>query len=341
MKVKTIGRGQDNSIVVNDTKVSRVHLQMVQDDNGNISVVDLGSVNGTFVNGARISSETRLKVGDEVRIGDTCLPWQEYFSQEKPEKTGVAQMAAISKEKPQQSPRPKRKFMWIYVVAGAFVSLLLVLGYLLIYNKQKTEEVKTELKQLESERNDLELEYKLKAAEKEEADAEKEYTKARDRLNQAKSKVERDSLYRILEEIKQAKDAAKAERDAMVKEAQEAAEAARKADADKRAAEEMAKAEREKAEKAAMEAKAAQEAKSQDASNQEKMDDLIDEKEFNELVKKLDLGLAKKICKELKIDHKSNHTGTLINLIKKKYKEAQNDEEKKKIYEKVRKIVEN
>ena len=64
MIVKTVGRGQESSIVVTDSKVSRIHLQLVQDDNGNISVVDLDSTNGTYVNGIRIVSETRLKEGD-------------------------------------------------------------------------------------------------------------------------------------------------------------------------------------------------------------------------------------------------------------------------------------
>ena len=81
MIVKTIGRGQDNNIVINDEKVSRTHLQMVQDDSGNISVVDVGSTNGTYVNGVRIIGETRLKDGDNVRIGNTNLPWKSYFTE--------------------------------------------------------------------------------------------------------------------------------------------------------------------------------------------------------------------------------------------------------------------
>ena len=76
MKVITIGRStENNDIVVNDEKVSRNHLQMVMDDNGNYSVVDLGSTNGTYVNGRRISGEVRLQPNDEVRIGQTVLPW--------------------------------------------------------------------------------------------------------------------------------------------------------------------------------------------------------------------------------------------------------------------------
>lgn len=43
MKVITIGRSSDNNIVINDAKVSRTHLQLVQNDSGICSVVDLNS----------------------------------------------------------------------------------------------------------------------------------------------------------------------------------------------------------------------------------------------------------------------------------------------------------
>ena len=184
MIVKTIGRGQDNNIVVNDTKVSRAHLQIVQDDNGNISVVDLGSANGTYVNGVRITSETPLRTGDELRIGDTILPWCKYFPKEDNQAHQILQH--------------KRNPKWFYIAGGTIVILLLGGGYLLLHNKQKTEEVRSELAQTENERNALEMARKLEEAEKEEALAEKEYAHALERLNKAKSKRERDSLNRIV-----------------------------------------------------------------------------------------------------------------------------------------------
>lgn len=81
MKIITIGRNQENNnIVINDEKVSRNHLQLVQDDQGNCFATDLGSTNGTFVNGQRISGKTLLHSGDELRIGNTVLPWQDYIA---------------------------------------------------------------------------------------------------------------------------------------------------------------------------------------------------------------------------------------------------------------------
>jgi pSer/pThr/pTyr-binding forkhead associated (FHA) protein len=48
--------------------VSRKHAVLIEQD-GEILIEDLGSLNGTFVNRKRIDSATRLQSGDEVQIG--------------------------------------------------------------------------------------------------------------------------------------------------------------------------------------------------------------------------------------------------------------------------------
>jgi aspartyl protease family protein len=83
MKVITIGRDTDNDVVINDSKVSRHHLQIVSESAGQFRVVDLGSSNGTFVNERTISGETAINANDAIRIGNTVLPWQNYFQAEK------------------------------------------------------------------------------------------------------------------------------------------------------------------------------------------------------------------------------------------------------------------
>lgn len=80
MKVVTIGRSEQNDIVINDYKASRHHLQIVQQDNGQYSLVDFGSTNGTFVNGQRVFGQISLNPTDIVRIGSTTLPWRNYFN---------------------------------------------------------------------------------------------------------------------------------------------------------------------------------------------------------------------------------------------------------------------
>jgi len=79
MKVITIGRSSENDVVINDTKVSRHHLQIIHDDYGNFRLSDFGSANGTFVNGRKICGEIALQNNDIVRIGNSTIPWKGYF----------------------------------------------------------------------------------------------------------------------------------------------------------------------------------------------------------------------------------------------------------------------
>lgn len=79
MKVITIGRSSENDVIINDIKVSRHHLQIIQDDYGSFRLCDFGSANGTFVNGRKISGEIMLSKNDIIRIGNTTLAWKEYF----------------------------------------------------------------------------------------------------------------------------------------------------------------------------------------------------------------------------------------------------------------------
>ena len=80
MKTITIGRHPDNNVVIKDPIVGRHHLQITQHDDGHFSVADLNSKNGTFINGKRVYGEVRLSPSDEIQIGRTTLPWQNYFA---------------------------------------------------------------------------------------------------------------------------------------------------------------------------------------------------------------------------------------------------------------------
>src|SRR3954451_4045159 len=56
-----------------DSEISRVHARIYHDPSGQLTVEDLGSTNGTFVNDNRISTPTSLRPGDQVRVGQTTL----------------------------------------------------------------------------------------------------------------------------------------------------------------------------------------------------------------------------------------------------------------------------
>jgi FHA domain/Domain of unknown function (DUF1707) len=63
-----VGRSRSCGCIVADPTVSRAHAALSYAD-GSWSLRDLGSTNGTFVNGRRISGETEVKPGDEVAFG--------------------------------------------------------------------------------------------------------------------------------------------------------------------------------------------------------------------------------------------------------------------------------
>lgn len=64
----TIGRTTEADIVLDNPSVSRIHA-VVEMENGENYLTDIGSTNGSWVNGERISSRTWLKSGDEIMIG--------------------------------------------------------------------------------------------------------------------------------------------------------------------------------------------------------------------------------------------------------------------------------
>ena len=64
----TIGRSPDCNIFLDDVTVSRKHAVLIE-ENGQVSIEDLGSLNGTFVNRKRIDAPTRLQSGDELQVG--------------------------------------------------------------------------------------------------------------------------------------------------------------------------------------------------------------------------------------------------------------------------------
>ena len=70
-----LGRGTDADIRLPDTGVSRKHVD-VQLDGGTVAVEDLGSTNGTLVNGRRVGRQ-ELADGDVIRIGHSVLVYRQ------------------------------------------------------------------------------------------------------------------------------------------------------------------------------------------------------------------------------------------------------------------------
>lgn len=71
-----IGRGGDVDVQVLNRGVSREHAAVTLRSDGSVTVADLGSRNGTWVNGNQITTTT-IKTGDVIRVGEVDLALEE------------------------------------------------------------------------------------------------------------------------------------------------------------------------------------------------------------------------------------------------------------------------
>jgi len=70
-----VGRGRECDLVIDDPMVSRRHAEVRKMPDGRIVITDLGSSNGTFVDGHRISKPVPLSTGSRVMVGHHVLGW--------------------------------------------------------------------------------------------------------------------------------------------------------------------------------------------------------------------------------------------------------------------------
>lgn len=67
-----IGRDLANDITIGDPEVSRRHTRLFMREE-NFFIEDLGSTNGTFLNGERITNPQQLRVGDVITLGENVV----------------------------------------------------------------------------------------------------------------------------------------------------------------------------------------------------------------------------------------------------------------------------
>lgn len=107
----SLGRSLANEVHLDDESVSRVHA-MVEPRCGGWSVRDLGSRNGTFVNGERIHTERVLRDRDEIRIGGARLAF-------RPDPAEADYSDTIAAEPPPELTRRERDvLMALFQTAG-------------------------------------------------------------------------------------------------------------------------------------------------------------------------------------------------------------------------------
>ena len=67
--LKTMGRAPRADFVVDAALVSRIHCRFTLSDANQLQLEDLGSTNGTFVNGQKVAKTTALNDGDTIKVG--------------------------------------------------------------------------------------------------------------------------------------------------------------------------------------------------------------------------------------------------------------------------------
>src|SRR3954469_9863692 len=70
--VTTVGRHDDCQLRIKSSQVSRRHCELFE-KKGLLLVKDLGSSNGTYVNGKKVDGQLVLEPGDELTVGPVCL----------------------------------------------------------------------------------------------------------------------------------------------------------------------------------------------------------------------------------------------------------------------------
>jgi predicted component of type VI protein secretion system len=143
----SIGRDNSNTVAINDAEVSRKHAKMTLHGNAYV-IQDLGSTNGTYVNGTRVTATQVLNPGDSVSFGEgIVLAYESAFdsgatviSQPKPSRTAARAARAEAAPAPAYAgqvpsspvpaaaaPAKKRGSKVVLIVVGLVV-LCLVLG---------------------------------------------------------------------------------------------------------------------------------------------------------------------------------------------------------------------
>jgi hypothetical protein len=75
-----IGRGESMDVVIDNVSVSRRQAE-IREEGGSWTLRDLGSSNGTFLNGQRVTADQALRAGDEITLGKFSLFFEREFTE--------------------------------------------------------------------------------------------------------------------------------------------------------------------------------------------------------------------------------------------------------------------
>ena len=131
-----IGRDPGSDLVLDDAGVSRQHAVLERQPNGSIVLRDLGSSNGTHVNGHRIDPNGVLLVGgEEIRIGDTVVSPVEQGAtaapsqtpvERPPSRTAIQRLIAVALKEEHEETESARRSARVAVILAAIAVVLAV-----------------------------------------------------------------------------------------------------------------------------------------------------------------------------------------------------------------------
>ena len=145
MKVIKVGRGFENDEVLNDSTVSRNHLEIFFGDDGLVVVTDLNSANGTTVNGKKINDPTKLDSLDILKAGNSLIKWKNYLKESniviKESNIDIKQEGFVGENEFNSKPKVK-SFIEDYKKVLVFILLISFVVIITILFKDKFHKVK-------------------------------------------------------------------------------------------------------------------------------------------------------------------------------------------------------
>ena len=135
-----VGRGPHNDIVIANDSVSDSHAKLMARDDG-WYVTDLGSTNGTYVAGTRLTGERRLDGTPDVRFGGVKTVFRAAAHHPGEPVKGTRAIASVPVDRAQRSrpsapdtsssppaQRASSPWVWVLIIAAAIVAALLLLN---------------------------------------------------------------------------------------------------------------------------------------------------------------------------------------------------------------------
>ena len=127
--IHTIGRGEDADIIVDSRAISRIHARItVHSDK--IYIEDLGSKNGTFINGSKIDEKILIKPGDKIGLGRL----EAELIAPQPESKSDSKSLNSKQRKLQYLRKKKAKKLISRIVIISIVAVVGLITYSLIKN---------------------------------------------------------------------------------------------------------------------------------------------------------------------------------------------------------------